>query len=53
MSIGQAAGTAAAMAIKEGVTPRQIDAKRIRTRLAEQGAPLLTEQDCRCTQSHD
>ena len=48
MSLGQAAGTAAAMATKEAVTPRQLDAKRIRKQLAEQGAPLLTEQDSGC-----
>ncbi len=48
MSLGQAAGTAAALAVKEAVTPRHVDARRIRTRLAEQGAPLLTEQEGTC-----
>jgi len=38
MAIGQAAGTAAALATIEGITPRKIDIKRLRRTLKEQGA---------------
>ena len=41
MSIGQAAGTAAALAAKEGVTPRKVDVSRIREALVKQGVRLL------------
>ena len=40
MGMGQAAGTAAAMAVKENVTPRQLDPQSLRTRLKENGAYL-------------
>ena len=40
MGMGQAAGTAAAMAIKAGITPRQLDARQLRQRLQENGAYL-------------
>ena len=35
---GQAAGTAAALAAGEGVTPREVEVELLRTRLREQGA---------------
>lgn len=35
---GQAAGTAASLAIKQGVTPRDVDLIQLRTTLSEQGA---------------
>jgi hypothetical protein len=37
---GQAAGTAAALAARDGVTPRQVDVKQLRTLLREQGVFL-------------
>lgn len=40
MAMGQAAGTAAAMAAKAGVSPRSIDAQALRTRLKENNAVL-------------
>jgi hypothetical protein len=38
IAMGQAAGTAAAMATQEGVTPRQVDVAALRQRLCAQGA---------------
>jgi len=38
MAIGQGAGTAAALAARTGVTPRDLDADLLRRRLIEQGA---------------
>ncbi|MEM3404367.1 MAG: FAD-dependent oxidoreductase [Nitrososphaeria archaeon] len=38
MAVGQAAGTAAALAAKEGITPRQLNIQRLRKTLKEQGA---------------
>lgn len=35
---GQAAGTAASLAIRQGVTPRDVDVDQLRTTLSEQGA---------------
>ena len=40
MGMGQTAGTAAAMAVKAGITPRQLDAQLLRQRLKENGACL-------------
>ena len=40
MGMGQAAGTAAALAIKEGCTVRQLDAQKLRKVLMERGAYL-------------
>lgn len=40
MAQGQAAGTAAALAAKAGVTPRQVDVQLLRTTLKEQGVFL-------------
>ena len=37
---GQAAGTAAAMAVKEGLSPRQINYKKLQTQLFSQGVLL-------------
>jgi len=44
--MGQAAGSAAAMAAATGTTPRQVDAGELRARLARDGAlfePVSTE----------
>jgi hypothetical protein len=38
MAMGEAAGTAAAMAVNAGVSPRQIDVGRLQQRLRAQGA---------------
>jgi glycine/D-amino acid oxidase-like deaminating enzyme len=40
MAMGQAAGTAAAMAMADGVTPREVDAGELRERLQRDGALL-------------
>ena len=40
MAIGQAAGTAAAMAVKNGGTPRTVDASALRAELVKNGACL-------------
>ena len=41
LNMGQAAGTAAALSIKDGVTPRALDAQKLRKRLVEMGINLL------------
>jgi hypothetical protein len=43
MAIGQAAGTAAAMCVKSGRTPKRVNARDLRKLLAEQGADLERE----------
>jgi hypothetical protein len=43
INMGQAAGTAAALAIKNGVAPRKLDVGLLRTRLIEQGINLDKE----------
>ena len=40
MAMGQAAGTAAAMVVKEGCTPRTLDAQKLRALLKENGVYL-------------
>jgi hypothetical protein len=40
IATGQAAGTAAAIALKSGLSPRKIDYKTLQKTLAEQGVPL-------------
>ena len=40
MVMGQAAGTAAAMCVKENVIPRDLEGARVRQALVEQGVPL-------------
>jgi hypothetical protein len=40
MCVGQAAGTAAAMAAKQNVDPRDLDIKKLQERLIEQGAEV-------------
>lgn len=43
LTMGQAAGTAAALAIKDRVTPRKVDVALLRDRLVEQGINLKEE----------
>jgi hypothetical protein len=43
MTLGQAAGNAAAMAAKEGATPRQINVPELKRKLQEQGVELDLE----------
>jgi hypothetical protein len=40
IATGQAAGTAAAMAMDQGISPRKLDYRILQKRLAEQGVPL-------------
>ena len=44
MSTGQAAGVAADIAVREGVRPRDIDGRRVRALLIEEGVEL--DQPC-------
>ena len=43
MNSGQAAGTAASLCLKAGITPRALDGKLVRKTLIEQGIPLNEE----------
>lgn len=45
MAMGQAAGTAAALSIKQGVSPRKVSTQELRQSLRAQGA-VLEESDC-------
>ncbi len=40
IAMGEAAGTAAALAIKNGISPRQIDHRALQARLIDQDVPL-------------
>jgi hypothetical protein len=40
IAIGQASGTAAAMAVKQGISPRKVDYRELQTKLVEQGVTL-------------
>jgi hypothetical protein len=40
IAMGQAAGTAAAMALDQGISPRKLEYKILQRKLAEQGVPL-------------
>jgi hypothetical protein len=40
VAMGEAAGTAAAIAIKQGISPRQIDFRKLQVQLLKQGVPL-------------
>ncbi len=46
MSMGQAAGTAAALAAKAGVTPREVDVAQVQDVLQQQGALLYIGEEC-------
>ena len=43
MAMGEAAGTAAALCIKEGCTPRSLEVKKLQDVLTEKGVDLFTE----------
>ena len=43
MSTGQASATAAALCIKENITPRMLDGKKVRKAMIDQGVPLDQE----------
>ena len=43
IAMGEAAGTAAAIALKDGVQPRKVDTKKVQKRLLEQGVWLPKE----------
>jgi hypothetical protein len=45
MSTGQAAGTAAALCLKNGIRPRELDGRVVRRTMIEQGSPLDKEPD--------
>ena len=45
LNMGQAAGTAAAMSLKDGVTARQLDVQKLRCRLDEMGINLFREPE--------
>jgi hypothetical protein len=40
IAMGQAAGTAAALAVKQGISARKVDYKALQKKLIEQGVPL-------------
>jgi len=44
-TVGQACGTAAAMAIRQGVTPAEVDGREVRRALVEQGVWLSDDSD--------
>ena len=46
MSMGEAAGTAAELALLGGVSPAEVDTQKLRAILLEQGAVLTMEQVC-------
>jgi len=45
LNMGQAAGTAAALSVKQGVTPRKLDVKTLQARLIEMGVSLDKNPD--------
>jgi hypothetical protein len=45
MSLGEAAGTAAALSVKLGVTPRNLDIKLLQSKLLNQGVLLSLNQE--------
>jgi hypothetical protein len=45
MVIGEAAGVAAAVALRERITPRQVDVCQLQERLRAQGANLGVDRD--------
>jgi hypothetical protein len=38
--MGEAAGTAAALAVKQGIEPRRVDYRTLQERLMDRGVPL-------------
>jgi len=52
MALGQAAGTAACLAIEQRVPPRKIDVAELQRRLLAQGAVLVYFQDARPGDAH-
>lgn len=45
LNMGQAAGTAAALSIKDNIAPRRLDVKRLQDRLVEQGFTINQEPE--------
>ena len=45
LNMGQAAGTAAAMSLKDGVTARKLDVQKLRSRLVEMGINLFRKPE--------
>ena len=52
IAIGEAAGTAAGICTKEGVTPRQLDPEALREQLRRQGANLRREEQAPASAAH-
>ena len=52
MALGQAAGTAACIAIEDNVPPRQVDIFKLQRRLLQQGAVLIYFQDVKPGDDH-
>jgi len=46
MALGEAAGVAAALALRDGVAPRSLDIRALQARLIERGAVLVYLRDC-------
>jgi hypothetical protein len=52
MSLGEAAGAAAALSVRLGVTPRALDVKLLQKKLLEQGVLLSFEADKKGKRTH-
>ena len=52
IGMGEAAGTAAALSLKDGSTPRQLDVARLQDQLRRQGA-ILSEDDIQRVRAED
>jgi hypothetical protein len=52
MALGEAAGTAAALSIKDSVTPRKVDIRKLQVNLLDHGAVLMYFRDASPGQDH-